>query len=181
MDQAPVDIDGFAPHWLGEQFPNINNGWIEWDVPLGGEMDEPMVDPEVNEEVMDGDNWDVEVERLMAPVTPPRATMTASSTYEVGGPSTAAIEELSFPLPVPGLPVPSTVIEDLGTRLVVTAEGFETTRFSPSEYSSNEGSNRLSNSIVDVITSVSVEGTFVGIDLRGLNRFVQTSLKFHHL
>nr|GFC44867.1 hypothetical protein [Tanacetum cinerariifolium] len=29
---------------------------IEWDVPLGGEVDEPMVDPEVNEEVMDDDD-----------------------------------------------------------------------------------------------------------------------------
>nr|GEV04021.1 hypothetical protein [Tanacetum cinerariifolium] len=42
-----------------------------------------MVDLEVNEEVMDDDNLDVEVEWLMAPVTPPRATMTVSSTYEV--------------------------------------------------------------------------------------------------
>nr|GFB28538.1 hypothetical protein [Tanacetum cinerariifolium] len=60
MGQALVDIDGFAPHWFGEHFSNINNGWIEWDVPLGGEMDEQMVDPEVNEEVMDDDNLDVE-------------------------------------------------------------------------------------------------------------------------
>nr|GEX90702.1 hypothetical protein [Tanacetum cinerariifolium] len=43
--------------------------------------------------------------------------MTAPSTYEVGGPSTAPIEGPSFLLPVPGLPVPPTVIEDLGTRL----------------------------------------------------------------
>nr|GFC93103.1 hypothetical protein [Tanacetum cinerariifolium] len=35
---------------IGEHNPNNNNGWIEWDVPLGGELDEPMVDPEVNEE-----------------------------------------------------------------------------------------------------------------------------------
>nr|GEW40129.1 hypothetical protein [Tanacetum cinerariifolium] len=48
----------------------------------------------------------------MAPVTPPRATMVVLSTYEVGGPSTAAIEGPSF-----GLPVPPTVIEDLSTRL----------------------------------------------------------------
>nr|GEU37880.1 hypothetical protein [Tanacetum cinerariifolium] len=117
MDQAPVDIDGFAPHWFGEHFWNINNGWIEWDVTLGGEVDEPMVDPEVNEEVMDDDNLDVEDEWLMAPVTPPRATMTVSSTYEVGGPPTAPIEGPSFPLPVPGLPMPPTVIEDLDTWL----------------------------------------------------------------
>nr|GFD48650.1 hypothetical protein [Tanacetum cinerariifolium] len=43
-----------------------------------------MVDPEVNEEVMDDDYWDDEVEWLMAPVTPPRTTMTVSSTYEIG-------------------------------------------------------------------------------------------------
>nr|GEV18272.1 hypothetical protein [Tanacetum cinerariifolium] len=115
MDQAPAAFEGFSPQC--EQFPNINNGWIEWDVPLGGEVDEPMVDPEVNEEVMDDDDWDVEVEWLMAPVTPLRATMTVSSTYEVGGPSTAAIEGPSFPLPAPRLPVPPTMIEDLGTRL----------------------------------------------------------------
>nr|GEZ50774.1 hypothetical protein [Tanacetum cinerariifolium] len=114
MDQAPAAFDRFAPHWIGEQFLNINNGWIEWDVPLGGEVDEPMVDTEVNEEVMDDDDWDDEVEWLMAPVTPSRATMTVSSTYEVGGPSTAVIEGPSFPLPAPGLPVPPTVIEDLG-------------------------------------------------------------------
>nr|GFA66990.1 hypothetical protein [Tanacetum cinerariifolium] len=57
------------------------------------------------------------VEWLMAPVTPLRATMTVSSTYEVGGLSTSAIEGPSFPLPATGLPVPPTVIEDLGTRL----------------------------------------------------------------
>nr|GEY12144.1 ribonuclease H-like domain, reverse transcriptase, RNA-dependent DNA polymerase [Tanacetum cinerariifolium] len=62
--------------------PNVPE---EWDVPLGGEVDEPMVDLEFNEE-------------------------------EVGGPSTAAIEGPSFPLPAPGLPVPPTTIEDLSTR-----------------------------------------------------------------
>nr|GFC05198.1 hypothetical protein [Tanacetum cinerariifolium] len=84
-----------------------------------------------------------DVEWIMAPVTPPRAIVTVSSTYEVGGPSTAAIEGPSFPLPAPGLHstyevggpstaaiegpsfplpapglhVPPTVIEDLSTRL----------------------------------------------------------------
>nr|GEW76380.1 hypothetical protein [Tanacetum cinerariifolium] len=114
---APAAPDGFAPQWIGEHDPNNNNGWIEWDVPLGGEVDEPMVDLEVNEEVMDDDDFEDDVEWLMAPVTSPRATMTVSSTYEVGGPSTAVIEGPSFPLPAPGLHVPPTVIEDLGTRL----------------------------------------------------------------
>nr|GEZ33474.1 hypothetical protein [Tanacetum cinerariifolium] len=88
-EQAPAAPDGFAPQWIGEHDPNNNNGWVEWDVPLGGELDEPMVDPEVNEE----------------------------STYEIGGPSTAVVERPSSPLPAPRLPVPPTVIEDLGTRL----------------------------------------------------------------
>nr|GEZ53221.1 hypothetical protein [Tanacetum cinerariifolium] len=92
---GPAAPDGFAPQWIGEHDPNNNNGWIEWDLPLGGEDD---------------------VEWLMDPVTPPRATMTISSTCEVGGPSTAAIEGPSFPLPAPGLPVPPTMIEDLSTR-----------------------------------------------------------------
>nr|GEZ75933.1 hypothetical protein [Tanacetum cinerariifolium] len=116
-EQAPAAPDGLAPQWIGEHDLNNNNGWIEWDVPLGGELDEPMVDLEVNEEVMDDDDWDDEVEWLVAPVTPPRATMTVSSTYEVRGPSTAIIEGPSFPLLATGLPVPPTVIEDLGTRL----------------------------------------------------------------
>nr|GEU40265.1 reverse transcriptase domain-containing protein [Tanacetum cinerariifolium] len=47
----------------------------------------------------------------------PKATVTVSSTYKVEGPSTAAIEGPSFPLPAPGLHVSPTVIEDLSTRL----------------------------------------------------------------
>nr|GEZ08867.1 hypothetical protein [Tanacetum cinerariifolium] len=89
-EQAPAAPDGFAPQWI---------------------------DLEVNEEVMDDDDWNDEVEWLMTPVTPSRATMTVSSTYEIGGPSTAVVERTSFPLPAPRLPVPPTVIEDLGTRL----------------------------------------------------------------
>nr|GFA05584.1 hypothetical protein [Tanacetum cinerariifolium] len=50
-DQASAAPDGFALQGIGEHYPNNNNGWIEWVVPLGGEVDEPMVDPEVNEEV----------------------------------------------------------------------------------------------------------------------------------
>nr|GEW30452.1 hypothetical protein [Tanacetum cinerariifolium] len=116
--QAPTAPDGFDPQWIGEHDSNNNNGWMEWDVPLGGELDEPMVDPEVNEEVMDDDDWDDEVEWLMAQVTPPRATMTVSSTYEIGGPSTAVVERPSSSLPGPRLSVLPTVIENLSTRLV---------------------------------------------------------------
>nr|GFA16441.1 hypothetical protein [Tanacetum cinerariifolium] len=118
-DQAPVALDGFVPQWIGGQNLNNNNKWIEWDVPLGGEVDEPVVDPGFDEEEMDDDDddWDDDVEWIMALVTPPRATVTVSSTYEVGGPSTAAAEGPSFPLPAPELPVPPAVIEDLSTRL----------------------------------------------------------------
>nr|GEZ00403.1 putative reverse transcriptase domain-containing protein [Tanacetum cinerariifolium] len=45
------------------------------------------------------------------------ATVTVLSTYEVGGPSTAAIKGPSFPLPAHGLHVPPIVIKDLSTRL----------------------------------------------------------------
>nr|GEX73765.1 retrovirus-related Pol polyprotein from transposon TNT 1-94 [Tanacetum cinerariifolium] len=40
--------------------PNDQNVLEEWEVPLGGELDEPMIDPKVNEEVMDDDDWDDE-------------------------------------------------------------------------------------------------------------------------
>ncbi|GJQ92258.1 hypothetical protein Tco_0003397 [Tanacetum coccineum] len=51
MENLPLDHNEFA--LAAEAAPNNNNGWIEWDVPLGGEMDEPMVDPEFDEEEMD--------------------------------------------------------------------------------------------------------------------------------
>nr|GEZ78917.1 hypothetical protein [Tanacetum cinerariifolium] len=77
--------------------PDNQNGWIEWDVPLGGEMDESMENLGFDEEEAlnefmndDQDVGNEEVEEwLMASVTPPRATMTVPSTHELGGPSTA--------------------------------------------------------------------------------------------
>ncbi|GKF58755.1 hypothetical protein Tco_0172292 [Tanacetum coccineum] len=89
MANLPPNHNEFA--LAAEAAPNNNNGWTEWDVPLGGEMDEPMVDPKFDEMDDDDDDdvWDEDDEWLMAPVTPSRATMTVSSTYEVGGPSTA--------------------------------------------------------------------------------------------
>ncbi|GKB66533.1 hypothetical protein Tco_0927945 [Tanacetum coccineum] len=62
--------------------------------------------------------WGVNEEWLMAPGTPPpMLVVPPSSTYEVGGPSTAAAEGQSFTLPAPGLPMPPSVIEDLITRM----------------------------------------------------------------
>ncbi|GJR79620.1 hypothetical protein Tco_0150405 [Tanacetum coccineum] len=54
----------------------------------------------------------------MAPVTPPpMPVVPLPSTYEVGGPSTAAAEGQSFTHPAPGFLVPPSVIEDLCTRM----------------------------------------------------------------
>nr|GFD50882.1 hypothetical protein [Tanacetum cinerariifolium] len=70
--------------------PDNQNGWIEWDVSLGGEMDEPMKNPGFDEEEELNEFMDDEVEEwLMALVTPSRATVIVPRTYEVGGPSTA--------------------------------------------------------------------------------------------
>nr|GEX72884.1 hypothetical protein [Tanacetum cinerariifolium] len=68
--------------------PDNQNGWIEWDVPLGGEMDEPMEnlgfdeEEELNEFMDDDQDEEVE-EWLMASVTLSRAIVTVPSTYEV--------------------------------------------------------------------------------------------------
>ncbi|GKA86804.1 hypothetical protein Tco_0808515, partial [Tanacetum coccineum] len=78
---VPDFNDEFMPNPGHAHFANNNNnnGWIEWDVPLG-EMDEPMVDPEFDEEVMEDEVGDV--------VDAPNP-----STYEVGGPSTAIVAQ----------------------------------------------------------------------------------------
>ncbi|GJV85285.1 hypothetical protein Tco_1525183 [Tanacetum coccineum] len=88
---------------------------MKWDVPLGGEMDEPMIDPGFDEEVMDDDDdgWDEDDEWLMALVTPSRATMTVSSTYEVGGLSTAMPVGHPLAIMAPGVATQPQVIDDL--------------------------------------------------------------------
>ncbi|GJZ87695.1 hypothetical protein Tco_0659305 [Tanacetum coccineum] len=152
---APGPLPGYAG------IPNNNNGWIEADVPLVGELgaeaDEPMVGPivddiaepivEMEEQVIasvidmeediamlfgDGnfsnddsegfedeeEVWEVNEEWLMAPVTLPlMLAVPPPSTYEVGGPSTAAAEGQSFTFPAPGFPVLPSVIEDLSTHM----------------------------------------------------------------
>ncbi|GKE88718.1 hypothetical protein Tco_1566193 [Tanacetum coccineum] len=75
--------------------------------------DDDSVGFEDDEEV-----WEVNEEWLMAPVKPPpMPVVPPPSTYEVGGPSTAAAEGQSFTLPAPGFPVPPPMIEDLCTRM----------------------------------------------------------------
>ncbi|GKA74707.1 hypothetical protein Tco_0781009 [Tanacetum coccineum] len=54
---------------------------------------------------------------LMVPVSTTSDVMPPPSTYEVGGPSTAAAEGQSFTLPAPGFPVPPSMIEALSTRM----------------------------------------------------------------
>ncbi|GJQ96803.1 hypothetical protein Tco_0007942 [Tanacetum coccineum] len=90
------------------------------------DMEEDLValfgDDDFEDDASDGfdeeEVWEVNEEWLIAPVTPPLMPAVQSpSVYEVGGPSTAAVEGPSFPLPAPGLPIPPSVIEDLSTRL----------------------------------------------------------------
>nr|GEW78023.1 putative reverse transcriptase domain-containing protein [Tanacetum cinerariifolium] len=102
--------------------PDNQNRWIEWDVPLGCKMDEPIENPGFDEEeelneFMD-DNQDEEVkEWLMAPVTPPRATVTVPSTYEVGGPSTATPVAHPLTTMASGVATQPQVIDDLCVRM----------------------------------------------------------------
>nr|GEX74931.1 hypothetical protein [Tanacetum cinerariifolium] len=124
---VPRPLPGYAGN------PNNNNGWLEVDDYLLGEleamMDELMVGPiayEITELVDKAEEKVVssvveeEVEEwLMAPVMPPLVpAVQPASVYEVGGPSTMAAEGPSFPLPTPGLPIPPSVIKDLSTHLV---------------------------------------------------------------
>ncbi|GJZ87696.1 hypothetical protein Tco_0659306 [Tanacetum coccineum] len=165
MDEPEPHLayDFFAPGPLPKYAgnPNNNNGWIEADVPLlgelGAEADEsmvgslvgeiakpivemeeqviaPVIDMEEDIAMLFGDGyfsdddskgfeveeevWEVNEEWLMAPVTPPlMPVVPPPSTYEVGGPSTAAAEGQTFTLPAPRFPVPPSVIEDLSTRM----------------------------------------------------------------
>ncbi|GKE92826.1 hypothetical protein Tco_1573921 [Tanacetum coccineum] len=116
---APRPLPGYAGN------PDNMNRWIEAYVPLlgelGAEVEELMVDPVIDElaepiaalmvvEAEDDDDskgfeddeevWEVNEEWLMAPITPPpMSDIPPPSTYEVGGPSSAAAEGQSFTLP----------------------------------------------------------------------------------
>ncbi|GKC94684.1 hypothetical protein Tco_1160126 [Tanacetum coccineum] len=116
MENLPLDHNEFA--LAVKAAPNNNNRWIEWDVPLGGEIDEPMVDPEFDEEEIDDDDgWEEDDEWLMASMTPPRATVTVSSTYEVGGPSMATPVGHPLAIMAPGVATQPQVIDDLCTQM----------------------------------------------------------------
>ncbi|GJZ47500.1 hypothetical protein Tco_0601332 [Tanacetum coccineum] len=88
-------------------------------------MDEPMENPgfddkeELNK-FMDDDQdvKDEEIEEwLMAAVTPPRATVTVSSTYEVGGPSMATPVGDPLTTMTSGVATQPQVIDDLCDRM----------------------------------------------------------------
>ncbi|GKD44254.1 hypothetical protein Tco_1268899, partial [Tanacetum coccineum] len=126
---VPEPLPGYAGN------PN-NNGWIEADVPLlgelGAEADEPMVGPavdEITEPIVEME------EQVIAPVIDMEEDIAMlfgdsdfsdddsegfedeKEVWEVGGPSTAAAEGQSFTLPAPGFPVPPSMIEALSTRM----------------------------------------------------------------
>ncbi|GKC41195.1 hypothetical protein Tco_1058917 [Tanacetum coccineum] len=98
-----------------------------------GQMDAPLMDIEEDLAALFGDDnfeddaydgfgeeevWEVNEDWLMAPTTPPpMLAVPPPSVYEVGGPSIAVAEGLSFPHPAPGLLVPPFVIEDLSIHL----------------------------------------------------------------
>nr|GEW54906.1 hypothetical protein [Tanacetum cinerariifolium] len=87
-------------------------------------MDEPMENPGFDEEeeldeFMDDDEdvLDEDDEWLMAPVTPLRATVTVSSTYEVGGPSTATSVGHTLTTMASGVATQPQMIDDLCVRM----------------------------------------------------------------
>nr|GEW38224.1 hypothetical protein [Tanacetum cinerariifolium] len=92
---APLSPDHAFDFFVAEpvsrltESPNNQNGWIEWDVPLGGEIDESMENPGFDEEkeldeFMDDDEdvLDKDEEWLMTPMMPPKDIVTVLSTYE---------------------------------------------------------------------------------------------------
>nr|GEZ62706.1 putative reverse transcriptase domain-containing protein [Tanacetum cinerariifolium] len=86
-------------------------------VDYDGDDEEPEEEPKEEPEKQIGHENQFAQHPNPQPVAPPKATVTVSSTYEVGGPSTATIEGQSFLLPAPGLHVHPIVIEDLSTYL----------------------------------------------------------------
>nr|GEW52736.1 hypothetical protein [Tanacetum cinerariifolium] len=126
---APGPLPGYAGN------PNNNNGWIEEDVPLlgelGAEVDEQMSVPmigEIAEPIVEMKDQmialvidaDEDIAMLFGNddfSNDDSEGVEEEEVWEVGGPSTAATGGQSFPFSAPGLPIPPSVIEDLSTRL----------------------------------------------------------------
>nr|GEU61681.1 hypothetical protein [Tanacetum cinerariifolium] len=110
---------GPLPGYAGN--PNNNNGWIEADVSLLGELrdvaNEPMVGPLDDENAEPIVEAEEQVIALVIDMDEDIAMLFGDDDFEVGGPSTDAAEGQSFPLPASRLPLPSSMIEDSSTRL----------------------------------------------------------------
>ncbi|GJW75164.1 putative ribonuclease H-like domain-containing protein [Tanacetum coccineum] len=114
---APEPLPGYAGN------PNNNNGWIEADVPLLGELgsvaDEQIVsslDDEIAEPIVEAE------EQVVAPVIDVDGDIAMLfGDDDFGDIDSKGFDEEevweSFPLPAPGLPIPPLVIEDLSTHL----------------------------------------------------------------
>nr|GEU41838.1 hypothetical protein [Tanacetum cinerariifolium] len=107
-----LKICSLYPHTIMVNLPPPNN---DPNVPEGDQAPDVFAPQWIGEHDLNNNNGWIEVAN--GPSDALRATVTVSSTYEVGGPSTAAVEGPLAPLPGPGLPVPPIVIEDLSTRL----------------------------------------------------------------
>nr|GEW47543.1 hypothetical protein [Tanacetum cinerariifolium] len=133
-EQHPA-YDFFAlrslPGYAGN--PNNNNGWIDADVPLLGELgvevDELMIDLVIDEVAELTVKEKEQVLALVIDVEKDIAMLFGDDDcrdddsegfeddVEVGGPSSAVVEGHSLALPTPGFLVPPLVIEGLSTRM----------------------------------------------------------------
>ncbi|GJV11825.1 hypothetical protein Tco_1353366 [Tanacetum coccineum] len=125
---APGSLPGYAGN------PNNNNGWIEADVPLlgelGAELEESMVALVIDEAAEPIVEMEEQVIALVIDMDEDLAMQFGDDDdfgeydfegfegdEEVGGPSTAAAEGHTLAFPAPGFPVPPLMIEDLSTRI----------------------------------------------------------------
>nr|GEX34382.1 hypothetical protein [Tanacetum cinerariifolium] len=118
---APGPLPGYAGN------PNNNNGWIEVDVPLlrelGAVADKPMVGLIADEIAEPVDEAEEQVIALVVGMDEDIAMLFGNDDFEdedFSDDDSEGVEEEegpSFPLLVPGLPIPPSVIEDLSARL----------------------------------------------------------------
>nr|GEU77410.1 hypothetical protein [Tanacetum cinerariifolium] len=100
---APLSLNHTFDFFAAEPMPGLDeatdnqNGWIEWDVPLGGEMDEPMEKPRFDEEE--------ELDKFM------------DDDEDVGGPSTATFVGHTLTTMASGVAIQPQVIDDLCVRM----------------------------------------------------------------
>ncbi|GJW09097.1 hypothetical protein Tco_1571520 [Tanacetum coccineum] len=106
--------DFFAPETLPEYADMVDEPMEDLVALFGDDDFEDDASDGFDEEEV----WEVNVEWLMAPTTPPpMLAVPLPSVYEVRGPSTSAGEGPSLPHSASGLSVPPSVIKDLSTCL----------------------------------------------------------------